>query len=289
MKVDLRERRKPEWLFNFRIADGRTEYEFLPTKVQCPAALPTELRTGGFLLKVTGPAESLLASALQAGIFLTVPQLTSIATALELPALPQEASKKKHRIQQILDHVFAERATAAQKMKMMSKMMNISVKKLTEEESNVLQMVGALDTENAECFKEIKDYAVRQLEQRLKDTGKKQLIDKMKKVRKAAKGKSQKKLRLKFLKKRRELQKKTAQALAPRQQAPADGEVPAQAPASGRGRGPAVSAHRVGVTPPTLKELLPGRGEHSNKFTPFRGNLANKHYRVGYKCSLSAS
>ena len=204
--------------------------------------------------------------------------MTAIAADLGLPALPSKASKKQHRIRQILDHVFGADATEEEKLQMTSSLMKVTVKKLSKEEGDVLQMVGALDTENAECFKEIKKYAADELEARLKSTGRKQYIKKMKKLRMAKKGTVQKRLRLNFLGKRRHLFKKT------------EGQVQGQASNSGGvGRGPAVAPPRVGVTPPELKELLPGRGRHSGKFTPFRGDQPNHtYYRVGYKCRLDA-
>ncbi|CAE7667476.1 unnamed protein product, partial [Symbiodinium sp. KB8] len=291
LKVDGSHQDGPDWLFNFKIADEDTEYEHVPTRPLCPAALPPDLRIGGFALKVTGELQSLLKSALRSGIFLTVPQLTEIAAALELPALPAGASKKIHRAKQLVEHVFGQTETRQSKKAMVAKLMKMSVKKMTEDEETVLQMVGQLDSENAECFKDIKAYAQQKLKEEMKKAGKQELLKKARAHHKLAGGRAQRKLKLNFLKNRQQKLKKDQQAM---QQKTASSARPAEAPAAASSAGPsspgprAGAVHpeqRVGVTPPEFKDLLPGRGVLTRKFVPFRNNQPNNmFYKITYTC-----
>ena len=177
----------PEMVFNFSITEGEKEqYRHVPYEVVPPACVPSHWGEKGFMcLKATIPnGEPLLPSVLRSGVFFTAEQLQCIRTELKLPPLAKGSGKKGAVIKadiarQVVDAVLPG-LPPKERSWILSKLMAQSVKKITEDEQEVLEMVRTLDPENQECFGDMSRFAREKLKESLKKQGVKEFIRKRK-------------------------------------------------------------------------------------------------------------
>ncbi|CAK9047681.1 Uncharacterized protein SCF082_LOCUS26671, partial [Durusdinium trenchii] len=113
----------PTWMMNSEIT-GEGRWKMLPTTLLLPSQLPVELRTYGSVWQVTGEPQPLLASAVMAGLFLTLSTLQSLHAMLKFkhPDKGQGSGKNggivKHDYSEALVNMLFPEATPSERKRM---------------------------------------------------------------------------------------------------------------------------------------------------------------------------
>ena len=308
LRVDASNESQPDFLFGYTVKEDECAFKHMPVEVAHPACVPPGVPPGGLYLRVSNPSgEGLLVSALRAGTALTVPQFSSIIQELGLPDIKEGTGNKGGIIRadlvtHLIGHVFKSE-TAETRDKILQLYLKPERRKpMTAQAQEVLEMVENLDTENAQAFSQMKAWAKEKLENKLRAEGKFQ-----QKKQAAAKATTFAK---RFWKKVKLKAPSGKQAAGDRQEpdapdAPAGpaGAASVEAETAGllphaseppgtsrpsRAEEAARGTPRVGVTPRTLRELLPFKNT-DGEMNPFRNDIAPQFYKVTYKISATAA
>ncbi len=160
---------RPLQYFNFSLQPDLCQYEFVQTKVVPPVASPPN-GPGGAVVKIKGPNQPILPSALITGIkFRTVEELTRVMVEVGC-ALPTQGTGKRGGVvkadlaKALVEHQCPDQ-TQDKKAWMVDKMVGRKNKQRLddmpadiEHESEFLQLLAGLDMED--CFDKFKQFAM---------------------------------------------------------------------------------------------------------------------------------
>lgn len=154
----------PQWMFNTELGPN-CPWLYVPCKIAPPAELPEGLQDFGCLLQQTGVESELVTSALDAGTFLTMPQLQSLKQVAGFP-VPMQGSGKggrvvKKDVAKAAIRFFFPDCSPADFQRILSGIMGTTPGPACDEE--VIAAVQALDPISQEDFKKMRDVAANQL------------------------------------------------------------------------------------------------------------------------------
>ncbi|OLP98168.1 hypothetical protein AK812_SmicGene19418 [Symbiodinium microadriaticum] len=154
----------PQWMFNTQLGPN-CPWLCVPCKLAAPAELPEGLQDFGCLLQQTDVESELVVGALQAGVFLTMPQLQNLRQVAGFP-VPTPGSGKGGRVVKkdvatAAVRFFCPECSAADFQRILSGIMGTTSDPACDED--VLAAVQALDPISQEDFKKMRDVAANQL------------------------------------------------------------------------------------------------------------------------------
>ena len=241
--------------------DETCPWKFVEQHPLPPSCLPAELESHhGIALKIIRQDQWILRGAVQSGLTINVPTLSTVCRTLnvKLPG-PRQGSgaggrlKRQDYVTGLINHLWPD-CTSDFFKSCYQKLMG---EKTETTDLSVLSMVGELDTDNQESFECVKKDALKQLEAKIYGKGKLAGLESAKHDSREAK----------------EAYEKTvhAKAKAKAEKIDVDHEKTLKAE----------NMKNWGLTPPELKELLPGKGEIPGQFW-MRWHPTNHWWRVTY-------
>ena len=147
--------------------DSNGKWQMLPVKLQLPSQLPQALRSYGSAWLVTGEKQSLVKSAVFAGVFLTVKTLEYIQSLLQYKLPEKGEGSGKHGGIVKLDHAKAlvgflwPNATEADKTRMIDALVGKALSRV-KCSSDVIAAVKELGQEGERDFKHLHQVALNQ-------------------------------------------------------------------------------------------------------------------------------
>ncbi|CAK9075933.1 Uncharacterized protein SCF082_LOCUS36698 [Durusdinium trenchii] len=159
------------FLHNFSF-DETCKWRYVSHRILPPACLPDALPVGGTAFEVLDRDQWIARGALQSGLNLTIERLRNVCTAVKCK-LPQRGTGKGGRIKKIdivralVNHLWPDESEDFVK-DIVRKMMGESK---GDFDISVLAMVSGLDTEDQESFERMKQDAMKQLEKKLYGQG----------------------------------------------------------------------------------------------------------------------